>query len=114
MSLLANSTNANPTTTFFIPTCTNMSLPCGVTGTLTWSAGTSGTYSATITGVSSQLKATSQVTATLQSSNLVDGLAAWVVNAIPDSGTGGSITFTVAANPTNAATYRISWVVDKF
>ena len=113
MSLLPASTNANPTTSFFIPAGTNTSLPCGVTGTLTWSAGTSGTYSATITGVSSQLKATSQVTATLQSSNITDGLNAWIVNAIPDSGTGGVITFIVAANPVTPSTYRISWVVDK-
>jgi hypothetical protein len=114
MSLLPASTNANPTTTFFIPSGTNTSLPCGLTGTLSWSAGTSGTFSATITGVSSQLKATSQVTATVQSSNLVDGLAAWLVNAIPDSAVGGAITFIVAANPTNPAVFRISWVVDKF
>lgn len=114
MSLLPASTNANPTTTFFIPTGTNTSLPCGITGTLSWSAGASGTFSATITGVSSQLRSTSQVTATVQSSNLVDGLAAWLVNAVPDAAAGGAITFIVAANPTNAATFRISWVVDKF
>lgn len=109
MSLLPVTSHANPTSTFFNPV-----LPCGVTGTLTWSAGASGTFSASITNVSPQLTANSQVTASVQSSSLADGLAAWLVNAVPTAAANGTITFIAAANPGTPSTFRISWIVDKF
>lgn len=86
--------------------------PCGLVKNLTWTQdGATGVYLATITNVSQYLTANSKLSCSLQGGTYNDLQNAWLIQALPSSTNGGTITFYVASNPVTPTSFTISWSV---
>lgn len=108
----AANTNTQPPAACWSSETTGL-LPAGLAKGLTWTAGGGG-YQATITGVSTNLTATSCITATIQAGTASDVINSWLAVATPSATANGTITFVVAASPGTPSSFTISWVVNKY
>jgi hypothetical protein len=90
-----------------------VALPSGLISGLTWSTIAVGAR-ASITGISDSLSDTSVIHATLQDANDTDAINSWICRSSASSADGGTITFDLAATPTDPSTFIIAWSVVKF
>ena len=112
MSLLTTVQEATPGNYYFqLDNGTTNALPAGIASDLTWAAGPSGTYYATIPVPGATPSTIFTVTASTAQSNITDALNCWIVTSYGTALAGGGLLVYVAALPAAPASFKISWAV---
>ena len=111
MSLLTTVQEATPGNYYFQLDAGAGGNTSGIASDLTWAAGPSGTYYATIPVPGATPSTVFSVIAATTQSNITDALNCWIVTSYGSALAGGGLIVYVAALPAAPASFKISWAV---
>jgi hypothetical protein len=111
MSLLTTVQESTPGNYYFQLDAAAGGNSAGIASNLTWSAGPSGTYTATIPVPGATPSTVFSVIAATTQANITDALNCWIVTSYGSALAGGGLIVYVAGLPAAPASFKIMWAV---